>query len=97
MKIRVEKESLLKRINIQAVLDYFGIKANQNGKVRCPKKNEHANGDRTPSLHIHYETNSFCCYGCGRAGNAIDFFMLFSGVGFKEALRILEKNYGSNN
>ena len=49
-------------------------------KVCCP-----FHGEKTPSLMIYDDTESFHCYGCGEDGDAIDFIKKYEEVGFKQA------------
>src|SRR5690606_6007088 len=51
---------------------------------RCP-----FHEDRSPSLNLYPETQSFHCFGCGAGGDVIDFVRRAEGVGFREALERL--------
>lgn len=59
------------------------------GKRRacCPFHDE-----RTPSFYIHLKDNRWSCFGqCNEHGDAISFYMKINGVGFKEAVRALNR------
>lgn len=59
----------------------------QRRKASCPWHNE-----KTPSLQYYPKTNTAYCFGgCGRAYDAIDAYMLKHNVGFKEAIKELNK------
>lgn len=51
-------------------------------------------GEKTPSFHVHPDRGFFKCFGCGAAGNAIDFLMKLENAPFPEALRALAKRCG---
>lgn len=55
--------------------EYFGL---------CPFHNEN-----TPSFTVTPSKQLFCCFGCGAAGNAIEFVRRFEGVSFPDALEQL--------
>ena len=59
-------EQAKNRINILDVCDLLGIKLNRNYKALCPFHREN-----TPSFSVHPDKNIFCCFGCGKNGDAI--------------------------
>lgn len=60
---------------------FYGVPPDQHGFVRCP-----FHGEKTPSLKVYPQTNSFYCFGCGAHGDVIDFVKKQFGIPFKEAL-----------
>jgi DNA primase len=50
--------------------------------------------EKTPSFHVHPSKQFFHCFGCKKAGNAIDFVMLQNRVEFIDALRALAEAAG---
>jgi len=54
----------------------------------CPFHNE-----KTPSFNVSVSKRIFKCFGCGKAGNVVDFVMEHEHVSFPEALRFLAKKY----
>ncbi len=63
----------------------------RNGKypiARCLWHN-----DTNPSLTYYERNNSCYCHACGKYADAIDIVMARDGVGFKEALNVLLKDY----
>lgn len=52
---------------------------------RCPLHDE-----REPSLVVYPATNTFCCFGCGKGGDALTFLRLTHNLTFQEALQALE-------
>ncbi len=55
----------------------------------CPFHNE-----RTPSFIVSPAKNIYKCFGCGKAGNAVNFIMEHEHLGYADALRYLAKKYG---
>ena len=56
-----------------------------NFRGRCPLHEDHS-----PSLMVYTEGARFHCYGCGRHGDVIEFFMSIEHVSFLRALEELE-------
>ncbi|MCY4639488.1 MAG: CHC2 zinc finger domain-containing protein [Chloroflexi bacterium] len=64
----------------------------QGGRLagRCP-----FHEDRSPSMVVYPETQSYYCFGCGAGGDAIDFVRRAGGLGFREALARLRQEAGA--
>jgi len=58
----------------------------RNGNAICPIHRE-----RTASLHIYEDTNSWFCFGCNKGGSVIDFMMELNQYSLNEALDDLSK------
>ncbi|MDX9811799.1 MAG: DNA primase [Bacteroidales bacterium] len=54
----------------------------------CPFHNE-----KTPSFTVSPAKEIFKCFGCGKAGNAVNFIMEHEHLSYPEALRYLAKKY----
>jgi DNA primase len=54
----------------------------------CPFHNE-----KTPSFTVSPAKEIFKCFGCGKAGNAVNFIMEHEHLGYPEALKYLAKKY----
>ena len=54
-------------------------------RYRCPFHEE-----KTGSFFVRPETNSFLCFGCNRAGNAISFVMMRHSLSFPDAIGLLQ-------
>lgn len=78
--------------DIVEVINHY-IEVNPVGdkyKALCPFHNE-----KTPSLTIFPETNSWYCFGaCAEGGDAVDFVQKHEGIGFKEAKKAVEEVLG---
>ncbi len=59
--------------------NYFGC---------CPFHNE-----RTPSFSVNPARNIYKCFGCGKAGNAVNFIMEHEHLSYVDALHYLAKKY----
>jgi DNA primase len=55
--------------------------------LSCP-----SHSDKTPSLKIDSERQTFYCFSCNEGGDVIAFIQKLHGCDFKEALRILGMN-----
>jgi DNA primase catalytic core len=64
MEIREIKE----RLSIETVLNHYHLQPDRHNFLKCP-----FHGDEDPSLKIYPETNTFNCFGCGAAGDVIEF------------------------
>src|SRR5690606_9918446 len=72
---------------IEDVAERHGVRLRGEGRRlvgRCP-----FHEDRSPSLSIYRETQSFHCFGCGASGDVIDFVRRTGGLGFREAVERL--------
>jgi len=57
--------------------------------ARCP-----FHDDKTASLALYTDTNSFYCFACAKGGDVIRFVELLHNCGFKEAVtRLTENSY----
>lgn len=83
-------ETILETARIDEVVgDYVSLKkrgANYIGL--CPFHNE-----KTPSFTVSPAKGIYKCFGCGAAGNAVNFVMEHDHISYPEALRYLAKKY----
>lgn len=79
------------RLDIEEVIgDYVPLKKKgQNMWACCP-----FHGEKTPSFSVSPAKQIYKCFGCGKAGDAIQFVMDIEGVGFQEAIRHIAARYG---
>jgi DNA primase len=57
--------------------------------VRCPFPT-HGHFDRSPSLYLHLDNGLFFCFGCGVMGDVVEWASRSEGVGWREAIDILD-------
>jgi len=75
---------------VEVVGDYIPLKKKgQNLWACCP-----FHGEKTPSFSLSPTKQIYKCFGCGKAGDPIQFVMDIEGIGFQEAIRQLAKKYG---
>jgi DNA primase len=80
MEIAEMKASL----TINQVLGHYNLSANKNGMLCCPFHN-----DKTPSLQIYPQTNTFCCFSSNctaGTGDVIEFIRLMEKSNKHEAI-----------
>jgi DNA primase len=84
-------EKVRERADIEEVVgDYVPLKKKgQNLWACCPFHNE-----KSPSFSVSPAKQIYKCFGCGKAGDPIQFVMDVEGVGFNEAIKQLAKKYG---
>ena len=91
-------DSLLSRFDIVSVAkDLYSLSLKKRGGGRggvhyyglCPFHHEN-----TPSFVVFPSSQTFCCYGCGKAGSVIDFVMEYDGLDFHATIAKLCKFTG---
>ncbi|AKJ28632.1 DNA primase [Caldimonas brevitalea] len=85
------KQDLLARVDIVEIVGRHVQlkKAGINYKGLCP-----FHGEKTPSFTVSPTRQTYHCFGCGVHGNAIDFLMEQTGLGFVDALKDLAQQCG---
>ena len=80
-------------VDIVQIIKDAGIEVSEHGSVlrACCSFHRTSQGlpEKTPSLTIYPETNSFYCFGCGIGGDAVSFIMNFYAMDYKSALDYL--------
>jgi len=75
---------------VEIVSSYLTLKkAGSNYKANCPFHNE-----KTPSLMISPERQSFKCFGCSEGGDVITFIEKIEGLDFYNSLKLLAERAG---
>ena len=70
----MEIPEIKSRLPILDVLNYYGLKADKTGMLRCP-----FHEDKTPSFQIYPKTNTYCCFSSNckaGTGDVISFIAL---------------------
>lgn len=88
---KLTSEKVKERADIVEVVgDYVPLKKKgQNMWACCPFHSE-----KSPSFSVSPAKQIYKCFGCGKAGDPIQFVMDIEGVGFQEAIRHLAGKYG---
>ena len=74
---------------VDVIGDFVSLKKKgQNYSACCPFHNE-----KTPSFNVNPARGIYKCFGCGKAGDAIQFVMDVEGLTFSETLKYLAKKY----
>jgi DNA primase len=72
------------QLSINQVLDHYGLKPDKNNRLHCP-----FHPDKTPSMQIYPQTNTFCCFSSNctaGTGDVIQFIELMEKCSKHEAL-----------
>jgi DNA primase len=88
---KLTTDKVKERMDIEEVIgDYVSLKRKgQNFWANCP-----FHGEKTPSFSLSPVKQIYKCFGCGKAGDPIQFVMDIEGIGFQEAIRHIAKKYG---
>ncbi|MBI3946891.1 MAG: hypothetical protein HY321_13290, partial [Armatimonadetes bacterium] len=87
-------DELVRRNDVVAVARELGLEV-RGTKCRCFHPEQHAHGDRTPSLWLNRRANTFRCWVCPEVhGSVIDLVMMVRGVSREEAVRTLAARAG---
>lgn len=77
------------QLNIQTVIEHYGLKVNRAHQFVCPFHNDHK-----PSASI--KNDYFNCFVCGAAGDLITFTAKYLGLSNLEAAKELVRVFGLN-
>ncbi len=85
------KERIKREISVQRLAEARGIQLRRSGRSLmglCP-----FHKDTNPSLSIDPGKNEWHCFGCGRAGDVIEWVKYAEGVSFNHAVELLKRDY----
>ena len=82
-------EIVKKQVQMSDICQKYGIEVNRNGFASCIFHEE-----KTASLKIFPDNRGWHCFGCNAGGSVIDFVERFFGVGFRDAIRIIDRDFG---
>ena len=77
----MEIREIKQKLKIETVLAHYNLKPDRHHFIKCP-----FHKDKDPSLKIYPETNTFNCFGCGAAGDVIEFIERYDKRGKHEAI-----------
>lgn len=93
-------EIIEKKVELLDLLDKFDIEyiaingSKFSHKLRCPFKNHAEGNERTASMFLCSDENSFKCFGCNHSGSVINFMMIYSGLPLYETYKWLAEFAG---
>ena len=84
-------QTIIETARIEEVIgDFVSLKKRGSNYVGlCPFHNE-----KTPSFSVSPSKGIYKCFGCGKAGNVVNFVMEHEHYNYPEALKYLAKRYG---
>ncbi len=77
----MEITEIKQRLSIETVMQHYNIAITKNGQCLCP-----FHEDKTPSLKIYQDTNTYHCFGCGKSGDTIQFIEDYEKITKHEAI-----------
>lgn len=81
-------EEIKQTVDMKAVAELYGIRADRAGFARCPFHKE-----KTASFKIYEGDRGYHCFGCGRSGDVISFVREMDGCTFPEACEKLNRAF----
>lgn len=89
----ISKETIEKILDAAQIVDVVGDfvalrRRGANYMACCPFHHE-----KTPSFSVSPSKGIFKCFGCGKAGNSVNFVMEHEQLGYVDALRFLGRKY----
>ena len=76
-------------VPMSEVVKRYGFQPNRAGFISCPFHPE-----KTASLKIFPNNRGWHCFGCNAGGSVIDFVEKLFSVGFMDAIRIIDRDFG---
>lgn len=75
-------------VSCRQFADFIGLSVNRSGFAVCP-----FHGEKTASLKVYPDGRGWCCFGCHKGGDVINFASLYYGLSFKETLQRLNDDF----
>ena len=79
-------EKIMNALDLQTVMEHYGIQFNNKGFCRCFLHNE-----KTASMSV--KNQHYKCFGCGAYGSVIDFVREYFNLNFKQAVVKLDGDF----
>ena len=83
-------EELKNRLDIVQVAELHGITVNNRGQAEC----FHGHDEKTASLELYQDSQSYHCFGCSAHGDVISLVQNVDGCSFMEAVNRLANEAG---
>ncbi|HEV7348717.1 CHC2 zinc finger domain-containing protein [Telluribacter sp.] len=78
----------VRKVDLLRVVQDLGFDIHQHRKIFCPFHEE-----KTPSLVLYPQTNTYYCFGCGKRGDVVHFYAAFTRQEYKLAMHELAYHY----
>lgn len=93
----MEPKEIVKMIPISQIYgNLTGRTIQAKNNVICPICNSGDNANKTPGFHLYEKTNSWHCFSCNNSGDGIELVSKTLGMGYKESLEYLLKDFHPN-
>lgn len=80
--------AIKERVSMTDAAERYGLQTNRSGFCCCP-----FHGEKTPSMKIYGGDRGFCCFGCGEAGDVIDFVKKMFSLTFQQAIERINDDF----
>ena len=77
----MEITEIKQKLTIQKVLQHYNLQPDKNNLLKCC-----FHDDKTASLQIYPNTNTFHCFSCGKSGDVIEFIQLKENINKHKAI-----------
>ena len=86
----IDADYINRNIPIKEIAQFLGLgEMNETNFVSCPK-----HVDKTPSLRLYPDTNTWHCFGCLNGYTVIDLYMFVTGKSFRNSFEEICELYG---
>ncbi len=84
---KYDTDKIKEQISIVELVQSYGYEI-KNNMIKCP-----FHADKTPSMKLYPDTNTFFCFGCNQNGDTIKFVELCENTDFQGACAKMVQNY----
>lgn len=85
--MNIIKEKIISILNMEMVLNKYGVKLNHNKMFSCP-----FHEDKSPSAKCY--DKSFYCFSCNRKGDLINFVQYLYNINFQQGMEKIIDDFG---
>lgn len=89
MKYNHYAQKIKDRVSVRDVCELYGVAISPAGFCRCPFHSE-----KTASCKVNYKDGGYHCFGCGAHGDVIDFVGRLFDLGFTDAEKKINTDFG---
>jgi len=84
----ITADAVKERLSCRQLIESVGIRINRTGFCVCP-----FHADTDASLKVYDDGRGWCCFGCHKGGDVINFASLYYGLGFRETISRLNADF----